>query len=216
MLAMLLMAALFPPRESTGVILPMLITADIFAVRSFHAHAVWKHILRLLPPSIAGVLTGWLFMPHIPDALFGRVLGAVILAMVGMLIVFKISPHFRNLALGSRKVALAAGFGTGLTTMLANAAGPIATLYLLACRLPKMEFVGTAAWFFLIINVFKIPFSASLGLIHSGTLLLNLVTVPAVALGIFSGRWLLGKISQSLFEWLLLAFAALGALRLIL
>jgi len=194
----------------------MLITADVFAVRSFHAHAVWKHILRLLPPSIVGVIAGWLLMSHIPDIFFGRVLGAVILAMVGMLIVFKISPNFRNLALGSQKIALAAGFGTGLTTMLANAAGPIATLYLLACRLPKMEFVGTAAWFFFIINVFKLPFSASLGLIHSGTLLLNLVAVPSIALGIFFGRWLLRKISQSLFEWLLLTFAALGALRLML
>lgn len=216
MLAMLLMAELFPPRESTGVVLPMLITADLFAVGSFRQFTVWTHIARLLPPAVLGVILGWLLMPVIPDVLFGKVLGAVIFAMVVMMVVFKCSPHFRNVALTNRGLTLAAGLGTGVTTMLANAAGPIATLYLLACRLPKMEFVGTAAWFFLIINVFKVPFSASLGLVNYGTLALNLLAVPAVAAGIFGGRWLLGKISQNLFEWLLLGFAAAGALRLVL
>jgi uncharacterized membrane protein YfcA len=99
--------------------------------------------------------------------------------------------------------------------MLANAAGPAMTVYLLASRLPKYEFVGTAAWFFFFINLIKVPFSASLGLITPQTLLFNLLLAPAVLIGLFCGKILLGKINQQAFEWLLIGLSLLGALRLI-
>jgi uncharacterized membrane protein YfcA len=99
--------------------------------------------------------------------------------------------------------------------MLANAAGPAMTVYLLASRLPKYEFVGTAAWFFFFINIIKVPFSASLGLITSQTLLFNLLLAPAVLIGLFLGKFLLGKINQKAFEWILISLSLLGALRLI-
>ena len=85
-------------------------------------------------------------------------------------------------------------------TMLANAAGPIIALYCIAVGLPKFEVVGTLAWFFFIINVFKLPFSAGLGLIRSNTLLLNVVLVPAVMVGVFSGRWIVHRLPQRVFE----------------
>jgi uncharacterized membrane protein YfcA len=99
--------------------------------------------------------------------------------------------------------------------MLANAAGPAMTVYLLASRLPKYEFVGTAAWFFFFINLIKVPFSMSLGLITPNTLLFNLMLAPAVLVGLFSGKFLLSKINQTHFEWLLIALSLLGALKLI-
>src|SRR5207302_9878449 len=107
------------------------------------------------------------------------------------------------------------GVWSGVTTMLANAAGPIMTLYLLAVGLPKWEFVGTAAFFFLAVNLIKVPFSVSLGLINSVSLLFNVVLFPAVALGIVLGRKLIDIVPQKLFEQLVLIFAALAALRLI-
>ena len=107
------------------------------------------------------------------------------------------------------------GVTTGVTTMLANAAGPVSTMYLLAMRLPKWEFVGTGAWFFLIVNVFKVPFSYDLGLISGVSLGRNAILFPAILCGVALGRFLLSRISQKLFENLLLAFSALAALRLI-
>ena len=80
--------------------------------------------------------------------------------------------------------------------MLANAAGPVFAVYCLAVSLPKMEFVGTSAWFFLIVNSFKIPFSLALGLIHGGTLLLNLLLSPVIVAGLLAGRWLTARIPQ--------------------
>ncbi|HEY5811796.1 MAG TPA: TSUP family transporter, partial [Terrimicrobiaceae bacterium] len=82
--------------------------------------------------------------------------------------------------------------------------------------LPKFEFVGTAAWFFFAINLLKVPFSAALGLINRGSLMLNLWLAPAVIAGLFAGRWLLRKINQTVFEWLMIIFSLIGALRLIL
>jgi hypothetical protein len=107
------------------------------------------------------------------------------------------------------------GLLAGVTTMLANAAGPIMALYFLAASLPKLEFVGTSAWYFLIVNAFKVPFSARLGLIRPDTLLLNAALAPLIALGILAGRWLVHRVPQRLFDVLLLAFAAIAALRLI-
>jgi uncharacterized membrane protein YfcA len=216
MLAMLLMAEVFPPRQSTGIILPMLITADIMAVLRFRKFTVWRYVLRLLPPAGIGVVFGWLIMPHISDARFGKWIGGIILLMVLLLILMRLVPALRNLTLEHPGFLWPTGLAAGVTTMLANAAGPITTLYLLACRLPKLEFVGTGAWFFLVVNVFKVPFSAGLGLITPESLLLNLKVVPVIAAGVLIGRWLLGKIPQQLFEALLLIFAIAGALRLLL
>jgi hypothetical protein len=98
--------------------------------------------------------------------------------------------------------------------MLANAAGPITTVYLLACKLPKMEFVGTSAWFYLAVNVAKVPFSASLGLITPSSLAVNALLAPLILLGALGGRWILVRINQGAFEALMFAFSALGALKL--
>jgi len=111
-------------------------------------------------------------------------------------------------------MAWSAGWAAGVTTMLANAAGAVMTIYLLACRLPKLQFVGTAAWFFLIINVAKLPFSVSLGLINVRSLTLNALLIPGVVLGVILGKFFLGKINQRAFEWMLIAFSLAGGLHL--
>lgn len=215
MLAVVLMAAVFPPRESTGVLLPMLIVADVVAVQIFHRHAKFRLVLRLLPPTIAGIVAGWLIMPAICARSFGRWMGAMVLLLLGVVILQRWKPGLLEQA-HRRRFAWPAGFLAGLTTMLANAAGAVMSIYLLACKLPKMEFVGTAAWFFFAVNLLKVPFSASLGLITGPSLLLNAALAPVVVGSVFLGRWLLGKVNQRLFEWLMLGFSAVGALRLLL
>jgi len=215
MAAIVLMAQVLPPRESTGAVLPMLILADLFAVQAYHRHADRRVVVRLLPPALLGVVSGWLLMPHIPGAGFGRMIGWLTLGLIALVLAQKLAPSVVNLAAEHPGVAWPLGWLTGSTTMLANAAGPVMTIYLLACRLPKLEFVGTGAWFFLAVNLIKVPFSASLGLINPASLNLNLCLAPAVAAGIFLGKWLLGKINQAVFEWLMIGFCLLGALRLL-
>ena len=216
MVAVLLMAQVMPAKESTGAVLPLLIVADMFAVCAFRRFTVWRHLAKLLPPAVLGILSGWLLMPHIPTAVFGPLIGWVVLGLVVLTVAQKLSGRLSAAAVEHPSIAWPLGWIAGVTTMLANAAGAVMTVYLLACRLPKYEFVGTAAWFFFIVNVIKVPFSASLGLINASSLWLNLLLMPGIVIGVAGGRFLLGKINQRAFEWLMIVFSLAGGLRLIL
>jgi len=212
----LVMAELFGPRESTGVVLPMLICGDILSVIAFHQHARWPIVWRMLPPTIIGIVGGYLLMRKVTDGrVFGPIIGWIVLLMVVLQAVRRWSPRVFEKAPHTRGFAWSMGTSAGVTTMLANGAGPIMTLYFLATETPKFALVGTGAWMFLILNSFKVPFSWQLGLIHSASLLFNLVLVPAIVLGTFAGRWLIHRVPQGLFEALLLLFAAIAALRMI-
>lgn len=211
----LVFAFLFGARESTGVVLPMLIAGDIFAVSAFHQHARWDYIRRMLPPACLGVFVGAWFMRGLGDASFKPLIGWIILALTALQVVRMQRPDWFGSVPHSRWFVWSIGLLAGATTMLANAAGPIIAVYCVAVGLPKFEFVGTSAWFFFIINVFKVPFSFALGLIHGQTLMLNAVLIPAIVTGILGGRWLIYRVPQRLFDGLLLAFAAAAALRLI-
>jgi uncharacterized membrane protein YfcA len=213
-LAVVLMAQVLPPLESTGTILPMLIMADVFAVVIYRQHANGRMVLALLPPAVLGIVCGWWLIPHIALAEFGPLIGWLTLALIVLVLLQKFTPIVR---VATEHPGLAWPFGwlAGVTTMLANAAGPVMAIYLLARRLPKLEFVGTSAWFFFIVNLIKVPFSTSLGLINASSLTLNFLLLPAIVSGIFAGRWLLGKTNQAVFEWLMILLSLIGAGRLI-
>ena len=209
-------AFLFGARESTGVVLPLLLVADVCAVSAFKQHARWDYVRRMLPPACVGVALAALFMRGISEARYKPLIGWTVLALAAMQVARMYRPDWLGDVPHTRAAVWGIGLLAGATTMLANAAGPVITIYCLAVGLPKFEVIGTLAWFFFIINAFKVPFSAGLGLIRADTLLFNLILVPAVLVGVFGGRWLLQRIPQRLFNLLMLAFAALAALRLIL
>jgi len=214
-LAILLLASVVPARESTGLLLPMLICGDLVAVALYHAHSRLKLLLGLLPAAAPGIVVGWLLMPAVPADLFGKVIGVILLSMMVLVVLQRVRPKLLQIDARQRRIAWPLGGMAGVTTMMANAAGPVTTLYLLACRLPKWEFVGTAAWFYLVVNVVKVPFSYSLGLISPSSLLLNLSAVPLVVAGAFFARWVVGQTNQVVFDWLLIGFSIVGALKLL-
>ena len=208
-------AFIFGARTSTGIILPMLIAADVVAVGSFRQHAQWRYIWRMLPATIVGILVGFVLMGRLDESLFSPLIGTIVLLLVVMQVLRMARPNLFGEVPHSHAFAWTMGLLAGITTMMANAAGPIFVLYALAVGLPKYELVGTGAWFFLIVNLAKVPLSAGLGLIGPNTLTLNLVLLPAVFTGIAIGRWMTHRVPQRLFDGLLLAFAAVAALRLI-
>ena len=215
MFHVLVFAFLFGARASTGVVLPLLLVGDVAAVRTFHQHARWDYVRRMLPPACLGVVAAAWFMRDLDETLYRPVIGWITLVLSIMQFVRMYRPGWFGNVPHARWFAWTMGILAGAATMLANAAGPVFAIYLIAVGLPKMEFVGTSAWFFFIINLFKVPFSIALGLIRGQTLLLNLILAPAVLAGVLAGRWLLERIPQRLFEHMLLAFAVLAALRLI-
>jgi len=213
-LAIPLMAWVLPARASTGVVLPMLIFADFFAVGYYRRFAVWSKLVRLLPWAAVGVFLGYLALGRVNDQQLKPIIGGIVLVMLAL--------NFRsNYGKEDRPVPdwwwFAALFGllAGVTTMMANAAGPVMAIYLLAMRLPKNEFIGTGAWYFLLVNCFKVPFSAHLGLINSQSFHFNLVLFPLVALGALGGIKLLKRIPEKTFNYAVQGLAALAAVGLL-
>ena len=215
MFHVLVFAFLFGARASTGVVLPLLLVGDVAAVRIFHQHARWDYVRRMLPPACLGVVLAAWFMRDLDETLYRPVIGWVTLSLTILQFARMYRPDWLGNVPHAPWFAWSMGILAGAATMLANAAGPVFAIYLIAVGLPKMEFVGTSAWFFFIINLFKVPFSIALGLIRGQTLMLNLILAPAVLVGVLAGRWLLERIPQRLFEHMLLGFAVLAALRLI-
>jgi hypothetical protein len=211
----LVMASIFGDKASTGVVLPMLIVGDIGAVLAFKRHAVWRHVARTLPVACIGVAIGTWLMKMIPDHagnVYRQVIGWTVLSLVLVQLWRMWKPRMFEHVPHSWPFAATMGLLAGITTMMANAAGPVMALYLLAVGLPKLQFTGTSAWFFLIINLYKVPFSIGLGLIGKDTLLFNLALAPVILAGLFLGRWLLHHVPQKLFDGLILLFAFVAAL----
>lgn len=215
LVTVVIMAQLFEPRLSTGVLLPLLIATDVMSVLVFHQHANWSHIRRMLPPTAVGIFLGFLLMKGMPGGAFAPAIGGIVLSMAGLQIFRALRPNSFTSVPHTPGFAWTMGILGGLTTMLANAAGPVMALYFVALSVPKFELVGTSAWFFLIVNVFKVPFSAGLNLINTDTLLFDLILIPIAGIGVLAGRLLIKRIPQKWFDGLLLVLACVSALRLI-
>jgi uncharacterized membrane protein YfcA len=216
MLHVLLFAFVFGALPSTGILLPMLVVGDICAITVFGRKADWSQIRRLLPPTLFGILVGWVLIDAIDARWFSLIVGGIILALTGLQLVRSLRPDWFDRFPHRTWFALVLGLLAGITTMLANAAGPIVALYLLAINLPKWELIGTSAWLFLVLNVLKLPLSYDAGLIDTDTLLVDLTFAPTIPLGIMAGRWLVKRISQQWFNGVLLVLTAIAAIRLIL
>lgn len=208
-------AWLFPGQASTGVVLPMLVVGDIGAVLLYRRQADWAPIRRTLPIALLGIVLGWLLMRAMPKADFRRVIGGIVLALVAVQLGRYWRPQWFTRLPHSPAFAWLVGITAGVTTMLANAAGPVMGIYFLLLDLGKQGFVGTMSWFFLLLNLSKLPFSYHLGLIRTDTLLLNALLVPLIFAGLFLGRWLVVKLPQKTFDTLVLGFAAIAAAKLL-
>jgi len=220
-LAIPLMATVFPARESTGVLLPMLIVGDFIATGYFRRHALrsemWRTLAGLLPWVLAGLIVGRLALGRLNDKQMAPIIGGIILALLVLQVVRKRCGNWMEHRLPHVWwFAAIIGLLAGFSTMLANAAGPIMVMYLLAKNLPKQEFMGTSAWFFLIVNLTKVPLSADLGLINAASLTFDLVMVPVILVGGAVGIVVLSKIPQKVFDAVVLAVAAIASVRLIL
>ncbi len=219
-LAVAIAASVLPARDSVGTILLVFLTGDVMAISMYRRTASWPHLRRIFPWAGLGVLVGAAAMSRVDNESARRLIGSILVALI---VLYFIRQRAVNGTAGealpfARQPWLigVAGVLTGFTTMVANASGPIMILYLLALQLPKEVFVGTTAWFFLALNLYKTPFSVGLGLINPGSAVAALPAVPFVVVGAFVGRALLRRLNQRLFERIALTLALMAGVRLLL
>ena len=240
-LAVALFAAVLPAKQSTGTILLLLIVGDMFALWAYRRDADLRSLLRLAPAVVAGLLLGVVFLWFASDDLVRRGIAVLLLAVVAVTlwrraVATRSGKRGRRSGTSSESGAsdssaasevprsdsshrvAAAVYGTlgGFTTMVANAAGPVMSMYFLAARFPVKAFLGTAAWFFAIVNISKVPFSIALGLITPSGLFVVAVLIPVVIAAAFVGRRIATRIDQRLFDRLVIVLTVVGSLYLLL
>lgn len=210
-----LMALAFGAKESTGLIVPLLIVGDIFAVIYYNRHAQWSYIIKFLPWMVFGVLIGVFIGKDLDEETFKYSMSFIILGSVMMMYWWdqrkskNVPTHWA--------FAGSIGIMAGITTMIGNLAGAFSNIFFLAMRLPKNEFIGTAAWLFFIVNVFKLPFHIFVwNTITPETLVINLKLVPAILVGLFVGVRLVKIIKDAFYRKMILVLTALGALLILL
>jgi uncharacterized membrane protein YfcA len=213
------MALIFGAKESTGVILPMLCFGDILAVIWYRRNADWKHIGRLLPWAVAGFALALAVDRFVPGRLFKVLIAICILGGLAVMVWNDLrSVEFsrsENSQLSAKRTAwFAAVFGVmgGFSTMIGNAAGPVMSVFLLSMRLPKESFVGTGAWFYLLVNLLKLPIQHFVWRnITAGGLVLDAMMIPVIVAGAVLGVLLVKKISEKHFRALIYALTILSA-----
>lgn len=216
-LAVAIFALALPARESLGFVLPVLMCADLVAVWAYRHHANWQHLKKLVPPAFFGVVAGFFALRHLTgNHEVARLLGAILLILVPVQLWrrHQIKKRGEVAPLGPISTLLA-GFAAGFFTMTANAAGPIVILYLLGMGLPKLAFVGTAAWFYFVMNWVKVPFSVGADLLNTQVLTAVIFIAPFSIFGALVGKRILPFFNQEAFENWALVFTVLAAIKLI-
>ena len=203
---------IFGGKPSTGLLLPMLVFADVFAVSYYNRHADWKYVVKLIPWAIAGIVIALLIGQNISDKQFKQVISITVIAGIVILV-------WRDFRKDSFSVpdfwwfSMLMGLAGGFATMIGNAAGPIMTVYLLSMRLPKNGFIGTAAWFFFIVNLIKVPLHIFVWkTINFETAFFDVLMIPAILTGVFAGIAIVKIIPEKLYRLLLIISTVLSAI----
>ena len=206
-----LMALAFETKESTGIVVPLLIIGDLFAVIYYNRHAQWSYIFKFLPWIILGILVGVFIGNDLDEKTFKISMAAIILLSVVMMYWWD---KRKSKSIPSHWLfASTVGMMAGVTTMIGNLGGAFSNIFFLAMRVPKNQFIGTAAWLFLIINIVKLPFHIFVWhTISVETLVINLKLLPVIFIGFFLGLRLVKIIKENFYRKMILVLTALGAI----
>ncbi len=217
-LTVVLMALALPAKASVGILLPILISADIIAVIVYRRHALWSYIFKLAPSMVLGIVLGYFVFSRVDDAQVRLMIGVILLGMTAVHFIRKWMRRKSTEAdlLPHHPVFIGAtGIIGGFATMVANAAGPVAALYFIASGLPKYAYIGTSAWFFLLVNCFKVPFMMDLGIIDWPSLQFSASFMLFSVLGAVIAPFIVKHIHQKVFEGLIWFFVIVGGLKLV-
>lgn len=211
MMNVTIMAIVFGSKASTGLVLPLLCFADIMAVFYYKRHVQWPRFWKLIPWMMVGILLGVYVGKDLNEALFRKLMAVIIIITVVIMIVME---YRKATSIPDNKLfVISTGLAAGFTTMLGNLAGAFANIYFLAMRMTKNDFIGTAAWLFLVINLFKLPFQVIYWKnITGATLQIDLWLIPALIAGFFAGLKIVAHIKDDSYRKVVIVLTFLGAM----
>ncbi len=210
MIAVPLLAGVFGGQLSSGIMLPILCLADVMGVWYYHRHASWYHLKKLFPWAAMGTILGVWVGDSINDSLFKMIMAAII--MVSLAIMLWLERGHREDVPHARWFAALTGTAGGFTSMVGNLAGSVMAVYCLSMRLPKNEFIGTIAWFFMVVNWLKVPFHIfAWETINLNTFLLDLTTIPFIGLGGYLGVLVVKNLKEKTYRWFVIAMTLIAA-----
>ena len=211
MLVVPILAIIFGGKPSTGVLLPVLIMADVFAVIYYHRHAQWKHLIRALPWAVVGIFLALWVGNLVNDDQFKRLIALVIFVSIALMI-WNDYGLKKQITPDHWWFAAMLGIAGGFASMIGNVAGPIFAIYLLAMHLDKKSYIGTTAWFFFIINLTKFPLQAFIWKNVSFTsLTIDFMVFPAIAFGAWLGISTVKRIPELTYKWLVVVITVISA-----
>lgn len=230
-LAVAMFAAVLPAKESTAVMLILLLVGDLLAVWAYRHDVDWKALRSLVPPVFIGLIAGAIVLNFISDGGMRKMIGIILLALtaITLLLMFngkrkdRVTKELADGTTSSSSEKFAKnpiarwiyGFIGSFTTMVANSGGPPMTMYFLASGFDMVRFLGTQAWFFFIVNIAKVPFQATLGLHSAHSLSSDLLLIPTVIVGAALGRWLIKRINPAIFNPLIIVLTVLSSVYLL-
>lgn len=210
-LTVTIMSFVFGAKASTGVVLPLLLIGDVMSVFYYNRHTKWYYLKKLIPWVLIGLIIAAYYGQYIPESLFKKIMGAIILISIVWMIWLERKQEIKIPK--NTWFSGVMGILTGFTTMIGNLAGPFANLYFLAMRLPKYNFIGTSAWLFFIVNLIKVPLQVFLWKnITEHTLIQDSLLAPFVLIGFFVGIKIINRISQDVFRLFIIVFTIIGVL----
>lgn len=210
MMAVPFLALIFGGQLSSGILLPILCIADVIGVWYYHRHASWYYLRKLFPWAAVGTVVGTVVGEAIDDETFRMIMATIIFLSIGVMIWIE---RARRVTIPDYKwFAGLTGILAGFTSMVGNLANSVVAIYFLSMRLPKNAFIGTTAWFFLVINWFKVPFHVfAWQTITVKTVLLDLSMIPFIGLGAFLGITVVKRIPDQAYRWFIILMTILAA-----
>lgn len=211
MMNVAIMAIVFGGKLSTGIVLPLLCAADVLAVIYYNRHAKWAHVWKLMPWMMIGIFIGVFVGKDLNEDLFRKLMAVIIVMTAAIVVMMEIR---KTMVMPTNKVFTASmGLAAGFATMLGNLAGAFSNLYFLSMRMPKNDFIGTAAWVFLLINFFKLPFQVIYWKnINGESLYTDLLLLPALLLGFWIGIKIVSRIKEVSYRRVVIALTLAGAI----
>lgn len=209
------LAFIFGAKQSTGVLLPILMMADIFGVAYYRRHANWNHLVKVIPWAVVGLVLALWVGEMVNDEQFKDLIALLVFLSIGLML-WQDKRKGTNLFPDKWWFAAAMGILGGFATMIGNVAGPVFAIYLLAMHLPKNSFIGTSAWFFMIINFTKFPLQLFVwDNITMPTLMIDLFTLPAIAIGAVLGFRVVKAIPEHIYRGFVILITAISAFLLL-